>query len=120
LGEEKTFQDAHSILHYINKEDPRGETPPNHTDEQYQLWEDAINTWSEENNITRQAPPTEFDDIHTLGNRPTISIIQPANNQTITDRNLQATVSAAAPRGISRVAYYLNNQLIQIHYSILV
>ncbi len=113
LIEEKKFQDVHSILHYINKDDPQGDAKPDHNDEQYQRWEEAVLKWAEEQELTLEEPPTEFDDVHTQENQPTISITQPANNQTINNREFSARINASAPRGIERVEYYLNGQLLQ-------
>lgn len=111
--EEKIFKQAHSILHWVNKDDPQGNTKPNQSGEQYTRWEEAIALWAEKNNIISEEPPTEFDDLHNAANRPTINITSPNKNQTITSRNLQASVSASAPRGVARVEYYINNQLLK-------
>jgi len=111
--EEKIFKQTHSILHWVNKEDPLGRTAPNQSGEQYTRWEEAIAEWAEENNIISEEPPTEFDDLHNAANRPTISITSPRRNQSITNRNLSASVSTSAPRGVVRVEYYLNNQLLK-------
>ena len=111
--EEKTFLQAHSILHYINKDDPQGSTSPDRESEQYQRWEAAVQRWAQENNIISQEPPTEYDDIHTTANKPTIVITSPNQNQTITSRDFSAQVSASAPRGVKRVEYYLENQLLK-------
>jgi len=112
--EEKTFKEVHSILHYINKDDPRGNTEPDRTSLQYQRWEEAVQDWAKRNDIISEEPPTEFDTAHSAADQPQISITSPNINQTITSRNFIATVSASAPRGINRVEYYLNNQLIKI------
>ncbi|MBN1779282.1 MAG: PBP1A family penicillin-binding protein [Candidatus Buchananbacteria bacterium] len=110
--EEKTFQQAHSILYYINKDDPQGDTPPDRSTEQFNRWESAVQDWAQRNNIVNQDPPTEFDDLHTVANRPNINIINPSNGQTISDRNFNVNISTSAPRGVNRVEYYINNQLV--------
>jgi len=39
-------EDQHSILHYVNKEDPRGPEPTNpEEDSQYEHWENGIKNW---------------------------------------------------------------------------
>ncbi|MDX9893627.1 MAG: PBP1A family penicillin-binding protein [Patescibacteria group bacterium] len=111
--EEKTFRQVHSILHYINKDDPQGNTSPDFSDPQYQRWEEAIQNWAEKNNYISEEPPTEFDDLHTQANKPTIKITSPQYNQTINNRQIQASVSASAPRGVVRVEYYLNDHQIK-------
>jgi len=62
LIEEKTFKQTHSILQYVNKEDPLGPAPENPSaDPYYQSWEDAVQAWAQKNNITSDPLPTEFD-----------------------------------------------------------
>ena len=111
--EEKTFRQVHSILYYINKDDPQGTTPPDLDNEQFRRWEEAVKTWAEKNGFTSEDPPTEVDDVHTLSNQPKINFTSPNNNQTITSRDLKASVDTTAPRGVSRVEYYLNNRLLK-------
>ncbi len=121
--EEKIFRDAHSILHYVYKDDPRGGVPedPNTADPAYQYWEVGVQEWlnkQAENNsgnseFVLEAPPTEYDDVHKEENKPTIFITNPSNNMTINSGILTATINVSAPRGVRRVEYYLDNALIQ-------
>ncbi len=113
LVEEKIFAQNHCILHYISKDDPRGDTPPDLSDPQYLRWEEAVQRWAQQNNYTSQEPPTQYDDVHTLANKPTIQIVAPSANQTISDRNLAVQVQASAARGINKVEYYLDDKLIR-------
>lgn len=40
------YQNTHSILHYVDKDDPRGPYPSNPSrDPQYELWEYGVNVW---------------------------------------------------------------------------
>jgi len=42
------FLGVHSILHYVNKDDPRGDYPKNPSnDPQYDLWEYGVTAWSQ-------------------------------------------------------------------------
>ncbi len=119
--EEKEFMDAHCILQYVYKDDPRGGAPddPVKADYQYQFWEEAVQSWlksaTEEagKEFTTNQPPSEFDDLHTEANKPTIFITSPNNNATISESFLDASVNASAARGITRVDYYLDNKLLQ-------
>ncbi len=105
--EEKSFQQPHSILHYVNKDDPRGPIPENPaSDPQYNLWESRITEWAKKNNIdTTLQPPTEKDNVHIPENRPTFTINNFSDGQTITNKQLSIHLQAAAPRGIGRIEY---------------
>ena len=112
MVEEKTFRQARSILYWVNKDDPQGATPPERSGTQFDRWEESVARWAQANNYTNEEPPAEYDDIHTLDNLPSITITSPQRNQTITSRDFSATVTASAPRGVSRVEYALNGKLI--------
>ncbi len=112
LVEEKNYRQIHNILHYINKDDPQGTTPPDLNDPQYQRWEEAVQRWAKENNFVSEEPPTEFDDVHNISNKPSIRIISPSQNQTISGRNISIAVEVSANRGVAKVEYYINDKLI--------
>jgi len=126
--EEKVFQEAHSILHYVYKDDPRGGVPENpaEADAAYSSWESAVQEWLKKKmeeqgedgtDLVLDSPPTEYDDLHTQENKPTIFLRGLNNNQNITSSQLEAQVSVSAPRGVDRVEYYIDNTLIQTRYN---
>lgn len=119
--EEKTFKQLHSVLHYINKKDPLGLLPEDPTkDSQYIAWEEAIKNWlkeeqeSEDENkqITIELPPIEYDDIHIPENKPSINILNVKKNQLINTEEFFIDVETSAPRGISKVEYWVSGNLI--------
>lgn len=113
---EKTFLPPHDILHYVNKDDPRGPEPTNPTDDpQYQNWETALLEWVERERkagreISFEAPPTEYDTETSPELAPTIQIISPTSNETIATRQFTIRVNASAPRGVAQVTFYLDEQ----------
>ncbi|MFA6410279.1 MAG: PBP1A family penicillin-binding protein [Candidatus Buchananbacteria bacterium] len=112
LIEERTYRPVHCILHYINKDDPQGDTLPDLADPQYQRWEEAVQNWAKANNIIAQDPPAGYE--NNTGNttgQAAIKIISPSANQTITNRQLNAQVSIGNSFNPIRVDYYLNDVL---------
>ncbi|MDD5528357.1 MAG: PBP1A family penicillin-binding protein [Patescibacteria group bacterium] len=115
---EKTYQQYHDTLFYVNKDDPTGPVPtdPNQ-DPQFAEWEKDVQAWAAKQAasstlaLSTGTPPTLFDNVHTLENKPTVRIISPANNSIITGNSLTADVQAEAPRGVSSVRYYINDNL---------
>ncbi|NLZ74754.1 penicillin-binding protein [Candidatus Falkowbacteria bacterium] len=103
----------HSILFYVDKDNPRGEIPKNpEKDPQFQIWEEAIKVWAEKNASSSLINlPADYNDLHNEANKPIIKIIFPRNNQTIHDINLEVYAEASAPRLVNRVEYYINNNL---------
>jgi len=115
LIEEKTFRSPHSILYYVNKNDPRGPIPEEGKyDVQFPVWEEAIKKWAEENEIELDEIPTELDEFHKPENIPNITVHYPKNNIVVTTKLLTAQVSASANLGMSRVEYYIDNYLIEM------
>ncbi len=122
---EKVFPDAHCILHYLYKDDPRGSIPENPTtsDLAYVSWEGAVQSWITRKNqkegieLSSEAPPTEFDDLHLPENKPQVNFIFPSNGTTISDMQINASVTAFAKRGVVKVEYYLDNVLLNTVYA---
>lgn len=105
--EERTYRSHHSILHYINKDDPRGEAPTDPAaDPQYGNWEAALARWAAEQGAgSGQAlAPTRFDDLHTESARPRLDL----DSVRVDDRTLNVSLNVTAPRGVSRVVYTID------------
>ncbi len=114
---EKTYLPPHDILHYVNKDDPRGPVPANaYVDPQYQNWENSLNDWAQRQNnsghaISFEDPPTEYDSANYNPElTPQVQIISPITNQTIEGKQLNIEVKATAPRGIKQVFYTVDNE----------
>ncbi len=73
---------VHSILHWVNKNDPRGPIPEHpESDPQYRLWEYGVRKWAQQNGFVdgdRSRIPLFTDAIHTPAAKPIISITSPA------------------------------------------
>jgi 1A family penicillin-binding protein len=112
---EKKFREVHTILFYVNKNDPNGPPPENPTaDPQFTNWEAPIQKWAEERGYATSQLPTEYDDVHLKEHKPSISFTTPENNVTWNTREAAAAVSVFAPRGpISRVEYFIDGQLLK-------
>ncbi|MFA4937068.1 MAG: PBP1A family penicillin-binding protein [Patescibacteria group bacterium] len=111
--ERRRYKQYHSILRYVNKDDPLGTIPSRPEDDpQYLNWETAVTRWTNEQGYTNEQPPTEFDDVHIAINKPTINLTTPTDNETIKQNPTIFTVATNARRGIRRVEYFLDNQLV--------
>lgn len=119
---ERTFIPPHSILQYVNKDDPRGAAPTNPADDpQYLIWENAIQDWVKrkkekepEWNISFEDPPTEFDDVHSLALIPTLEVLSPTPSSTLTSRLIATNINASAPRGVAKVTYKIDAKYVAV------
>lgn len=108
--EEKIYQTVHTILHYVSPGDILGPAPLDpQRDTNYHTWEEAVQRWAKEQNIEQATPPVEYDDLHTEQNRPTITLLKPLPQTNVYEPYIEAEVIASAPRGISRIAFSINN-----------
>ncbi len=120
--EERTYLPPHSLLHYVQKDDPRGDPPKDPTDDyQYIGWEAGIQEWIKrrmeedpEWKISFEDPPTEYDDIHSLEMIPTVEIVYPAEGEILVTRKIQTDIRASAPRGVKKAIYQLDGVYIDV------
>ena len=108
---------VHTILHWVNKNDPRGMPPTNpQNDPQYNLWETPIRAWAATQNIRegdRSGIPTTYDTNHTADSVPTLSVAgvdfsipHPLATP------LSFIVSGSGKFPLVHVEFFINNQLI--------
>ncbi|MDQ2933331.1 MAG: transglycosylase domain-containing protein, partial [bacterium] len=78
---EVLFNNVHTILHWVNKDDPRGPAPTNpQSDGQYEHWEYGVQKWLQTykaNNPSFQETtpvsiPTDTDDVHSSSSAPIV------------------------------------------------
>ena len=113
---EKSFGGTyHSILQYVDKDNPRGSVPEHpENDPMYSRWEEGVRIWVEKNGLSSgqvvgENPPTEYDDLHTLANRPNVSILSPENDAIISNNIVNVSASAFASRGVRKVEGSIDN-----------
>jgi 1A family penicillin-binding protein len=111
---EQGYGVPHSILYFVNKDDPRGPVPDDPgSDPEFANWEKGVADWAATQHFdTSSAPPTEFDDVHIPENIPTVSITSPAESGVISQRTFIPAVTASARRGVVRVDYAMDGEVI--------
>lgn len=114
--ETRFFGGYHSILHFITPSNPTGPTPDHpENDPQYEAWEKGILNWVSRREketgikILQTNPPTESDNLHIPANFPSINIILPKDNTFIDGQTITVSTKSSAPRGISRIEYYIDD-----------
>lgn len=119
---ERSYIQPHSILHYVKKDDPRGDGPDNPADDaQYIGWEAGIADWIKKNQeenpnweVSFEEPPTEYDDVHNLELIPTLEVMYPAPSSTLTNRQIDTDIRASSPRGVSKVTYKIDEKYVGV------
>jgi membrane peptidoglycan carboxypeptidase len=97
-GEYLVEGEAHTILHYIDREDPLGEEPRT-SDPLYQNWESSVRQW--------------FGGSGIQSSGGVITLVSPASGSLIGDSFI-ARARSSEPDEIERVEFYFDNALIEI------
>ena len=109
LIEERTYKKVHTILYYVDKDNPRGPYPKKpQADPQFSRWEGPVRGWAESQGYSLEDPPTETDDMHTPDKQPKIEITSPSDSSTITDSSLTVTTSVSSSVGVKKVEFYID------------
>ncbi len=105
---------VHSILHWVDRSNPRGPIPSNPSqDAQYNLWEYPIQRWVTTQNIRLPREndiPEEISDTHNPENKPVVSISMPSSVDA--SDSIKITPDIESKFSISRVEYYVNSTYI--------
>jgi len=113
---ELNIKDIHNILYYVEKDDPQGDAPKDPSrDPQFDNWEEPVLKWAKDQGFdtgSGQKIPTEYDDVHFAADQPSLIIITPLPNQTIQSSRFNIELTASAKRGVKKIEYYIDNQLV--------
>lgn len=112
--EERSLTNIHSILYWVNKNDPLGPPPVNPNDDpQFRLWEPAVQKWLTQNPVTgytKESVPTASDDLHLPELAPKITVLEPQDNIVYPkNATIQIKLKEEGRFPLSRIDYFLNN-----------
>lgn len=114
--ETRDYPQIHSILYYIDKNNPLGPIPQNpENDSQFYNWEESIFDWAKKNiigfGLYNQTPPEQNLSVSQLTYKPAISNFYPTSGSFITNTvNIQASINSVFD--LKSIELYFNNQLV--------
>lgn len=116
LRQERVVTSVHSILYWVNKDDPRGPIPSNPAqDPQFNLWEAPVRSWASGSGLLDQGLdiiPDASDSVHTPENAPQITLninpdeAGPGDSVTLSVRVRKSEFD------VKKVDYFINNSLV--------
>lgn len=118
LKEKRSVIQVHSILAWVNKNDPLGPAPEDpRQDPQFNLWETPIRKWVAENGIiedTIASIPNSADDIHGSDFAPKINIISPIPQITYeVDKNINISIQVIESKfPVSQADFFVNGEFL--------
>ena len=114
---EKVVTNPHSILYWVDRNNPRGPKPEQpQNDPQFNFWEYAVQKWVAQNGVLLEmntVAPTGYDDIHVPGTsiRMSINGVDPNNTYSAEDI-LNVWINAEGSYPLTKVDFFLNDQFI--------
>lgn len=108
--EKKLIPKHHSILFYINKDNPQGDAPVNpENDPQFIIWEEAVKNWALKNASSSHWLLPELTENNQNGIAPELKIITPSENEIITANFLEIKTEIIPDNEITKTDYFINN-----------
>lgn len=117
LRVEKVIPNYHSILYWVDKNNPTGTKPSNPAnDPQFSRWEYSVQKWVAQKGLLNGGEkPTQYDDIHTSSLAPQIKIIYPDSIKTYDinqKMNVMISNNSYSNYPLTKLNYYINGQFI--------
>lgn len=113
LREEKVITNIHSILYWIDKNDPLGLSPTNpENDNQFESWETPVRQWAALNGYVDEDEsviPSEYDEISNPENFPSII---PIVVEELENKDINIIFETESNFGIEKIEIFLNNYFI--------
>lgn len=112
---EISITNVHTILYWINKENPLGTKPTTITDPLYTNWEYGVANWWQKNKnnypiITKANIPTYEDNVHTQASKPLFLITGINSNDVYReDKPIYITIKPKSENQIKKIDIYINN-----------
>ncbi len=110
--EERVILNPHSILYWVNKDNPQGPEPSNPSnDPQFKLWEQPVQKWLSDHGIIanpNQIIPQQSDNLHQSSDAPNFNITV-NNNSGVVTAGING-ISSLYP--ITQVDYFLNDNFL--------
>jgi 1A family penicillin-binding protein len=117
LIEYKEIINHHSILHYIDKDNPlKGKIENPENDPQYKLWEKAIKDWVKRTSSSTEefTIPENNPEFGKEENIPELKINFPSEGENVKNNYLPTSIETKANHGINSIAYIVNGNLFSL------
>jgi penicillin-binding protein 1C len=115
MRKEISITNVHSILYWINKDDPLGAPLVGQkSDSQFINWEYGVQKWWENNKskykiVTESDKPSAYDNIHTVALKPSFEINGINNVIYKKGQNITITINPKSQSAIRKIDVFINN-----------
>ncbi|MFA5773510.1 MAG: PBP1A family penicillin-binding protein [Candidatus Paceibacterota bacterium] len=114
LQKETPITNIHSILYWMDKNNPLIKTSGQVNDSQYKNWEYGVSVWWEANKykykiVTEADKPIAYDNIHTLESKPVFEISGIENKTYKKNETIIISINPISKNPIKKVDVFVNN-----------
>ncbi len=111
--DERVVNEVHSILYWIDKNNPRGPRPQDPTtDAQFDAWEYSVQLWKTTQGIIegdRSWIPTGTDTVHTPENSPKVSVTTPSEGSSFpVASSIPISVMGTGTHALTKADFFIN------------
>ena len=112
--EEKSITNVHTILYWLDKDNPLKETIANESDPQFINWDYGVRNWWALNKykypiITEANKPNYKDNIHTENSKPSFDILGLKNKYSLKDKTISISINPKTKNKIKKIDVFVNN-----------
>ncbi len=108
-----TLSAVHSILYYVQKDDPQGDPPSDPSkDPMFDRWEAPVQAWAKDNGYLSKAPADELCSLRVGSDKLSVSISSPKQFATITAATLPITMDVLASAGTKTLTVALDGNTV--------
>jgi len=115
----REYKEAHTILHYLSKENPTGGAPENpRNDPMYEPWETAVVNWTRaeerKNEYLSDDTPKVECSLRDKSQQPTIAISTLKDGQEYSkkDFSIHATITPGPGRSVTKIEYLIDTLVV--------
>lgn len=116
VGKPVTVKELHSILFYVNRDNPQGDAPARaESDPQFNRWETAVASWRDRNNEKDtdvryvDTLPTPTCGVENAEDLPRVTIVEP-NTTIVNSSPVKVKVEVDSPRPIREVRFLIDGE----------
>lgn len=111
---EVSITNVHTILYWLNKNDPLTQTQGQTNDSQYNNWEYGVQKWWQNNKskygvVTDENKPSYYDNVHTEGSKPVFDILGIKKGEYKKDEVINFSIISKNTTPIKKLDVFINN-----------
>ena len=113
LVEEKVIREVHTILYWLDKNNPPGRAPLDPKDDaQFRNWERSVRIWSESQGLNDEGEnvvPKATDDLHLPELKPKVSMLSPTGDFFRNEERIKVVLAVESRFPIEQIDFFLGS-----------